>query len=135
MKRIVIFVIYEHIKALVFAIDRTYWKKWNLACIYIYIYIYICIYYIIVLRLAYFHRKHVFPRKLIICFENMILSFESMKVSKKVNCMLRKYDSFVQENTNMTPIHKKGHIENSNKQIYLLSCIEKLLKRIVFNHI
>ena len=37
-------------------------------------------------------------RTLLICFGNMILSFESMKISKKVEYLLRNYDVFVQQN-------------------------------------
>ena len=45
----------------------------------------------------------VFPRKLFICFENTICSFEDVNVSKKVSYLLRKYDLFIEENAKATP--------------------------------
>ena len=42
-------------------------------------------------------RTWLLPRKIIICFENMICSFGDMPFFKKVNYLLRKYDLFVQK--------------------------------------
>ena len=50
------------------------------------------------MKLACLLRKYDwFPRKLIICFGNIIFKFENMNFPKKVNYLLRKYDFFVRE--------------------------------------
>ena len=79
---------------------------------YIYIYIYIYTYIIVKKLVDLLRRWDLFPRKLIICFvnmiprstfsrkltsccfDNLIFSFGRLSVSKKVNYLVRKYDLF-----------------------------------------
>ena len=63
--------------------------------------LYICIYRID--RKLFISLEYIFLRKLIICFENMILSFDNMTFSQKVNHPIQKCDLFIQEYSKATP--------------------------------
>ena len=58
-------------------------------------------------------------RKLFLCFEDMFFLFGNMKVSKKVNHLLRKYDLPIHEYAKVTPtLNERTFVECFGRKPY-----------------
>ena len=71
---------------------------------------------IICLKIWLFHLKILF-----ICFESMILLFENLPFTKKINDLLRKYDLFIQ---NMICLQKTNYLLRVYENISYLSVLQ-----------